>query len=212
MMDEKILWQSARTFDDLCELGARWLEGRIHYHPEACASSPDEESASLVATLAMINRSGFLTSCSQPGVVLEHGSGQRAFLAGIAKESVARRIYSASLTTDLVVTAFPPSVTTGPSHYGYGIPVTVDEFRPMTWAGQCIPGEILHAYEAAACSSSLIEELRTAAWQVDVIDPQWGRDSILWEAVLMAVQGRHELAAAFSSRPRDEEELGSFYC
>ncbi|MFE7934325.1 DUF6919 domain-containing protein [Streptomyces sp. NPDC057456] len=63
-------WRSARTIADLGELMALWLEGemasRPGYQPRC---GPDEETKHLVPTLAVLCRSGYVTTCSQPGLV-----------------------------------------------------------------------------------------------------------------------------------------------
>ncbi|WP_332759298.1 DUF6919 domain-containing protein [Streptomyces sp. MT206] len=62
-------WKSARTLADLGRRTADWLEGRlasqVGYMP---GYGPDEETAELVPSLAVLNRRGFMTTCSQPGI------------------------------------------------------------------------------------------------------------------------------------------------
>lgn len=61
-------WNTARTFADLGELMAQWLEGEIASRPGYAARyGPDEETGHLVPTLAALCRAGYVTTCSQPG-------------------------------------------------------------------------------------------------------------------------------------------------
>ncbi len=63
-------WRSARTIADLGELMAQWLEGEIGSRPGYQPGfGPDEETAHLVPTLAALCRAGYVTTCSQPGLV-----------------------------------------------------------------------------------------------------------------------------------------------
>lgn len=62
-------WKSARTLADLGQLTADWLEGRLGSQPGYMPNcGPDEETAELVPSLAALNRAGFTTTCSQPGL------------------------------------------------------------------------------------------------------------------------------------------------
>ncbi|MFF7986999.1 DUF6919 domain-containing protein [Streptomyces sp. NPDC007901] len=63
-------WRSARTISDLGELMALWLEGKIASRPGYQPRyGPDDETAHLVPTLAALCRAGYVTTCSQPGLV-----------------------------------------------------------------------------------------------------------------------------------------------
>ncbi|WP_460074067.1 DUF6919 domain-containing protein [Streptomyces sp. YKOK-I1] len=63
-------WRSARTISDLGELMALWLEGKIASRPGYQPRyGPEDETAHLVPTLAALCRAGYITTCSQPGLV-----------------------------------------------------------------------------------------------------------------------------------------------
>lgn len=63
-------WNSARTVADLGELMALWLEGEIASRPGYQPRfGPDEETAHLVPVLAALCRTGYVTTCSQPGLI-----------------------------------------------------------------------------------------------------------------------------------------------
>lgn len=59
-------WEQATTLHDLARLTADWLEGSPGEHPNGY-DRPDDETESLIPTLARVNRAGFLTVNSQPG-------------------------------------------------------------------------------------------------------------------------------------------------
>ncbi|WP_331717673.1 hypothetical protein OG264_39600 (plasmid) [Streptomyces xanthophaeus] len=62
-------WKSARTIADLGELTAQWLEGTLASQPAYAPNcGPEEESTELLDSLAALNRHGYMTTCSQPGI------------------------------------------------------------------------------------------------------------------------------------------------
>ena len=61
------LWEAARTLDEMGELTARWLEGTVAFCPSQPCEGPDWETTDLVPVLAGFNRSGLVTTGSQPG-------------------------------------------------------------------------------------------------------------------------------------------------
>lgn len=71
-------WHSARTLADLGELMARWLEGEIASRPGYQPHhGPDEETEHLVPVLAALCRTGYVTTCSQPGLAGAGHDGRR---------------------------------------------------------------------------------------------------------------------------------------
>lgn len=172
------LWREAKTFEELCELNARFIEGDIDFSPIYGASSLDEESKPLILYLAALNRAGLLTTCSQPGEDDGH-SKQRAYLQGLALKETAQRIERLSLTSDLYI------MTAEPGHYnGCMMPITIDIFRPHSWAGAAslddetgVFSDVLGFEEH--CGEGAVRGLREA-WEVCVIDLCWGHDHYLW--------------------------------
>jgi hypothetical protein len=77
----RLLWGQARTLADIGELTAQWLEGRITYLPADLGSAPDSETEALVPVLATVNRMGFVTDFSQPGVSVVESSGPRCVVS-----------------------------------------------------------------------------------------------------------------------------------
>lgn len=174
--DEHVdLWRKAQTFEELCELMARWIEGELKYRPGYCGESIASETVPLRDTLAGYNRRGFLTVDSQPAEPLDkHGCGQRAYVMGYASEDLAKTIACLGLHTALLVLIFEPGV-----NGGYKIPVTVDEFCPFTRCGWPPGFRDLDCFEEDCGEAAMLCLKR--AWKVIVIDLDWGREAYLWD-------------------------------
>lgn len=176
------LWHAARTLDDLGQLGAQWLEGRITYLPGYLAAGPEEETAPLVPFLAEANRNGYFTDFSQPGLTYPNGDAQRAAVSGFCSEDLANRIAAAALRTDLVAIVTPPGWDK-PTQ----VPVTTDDGEAFTWVGGGLGADNIDHLYGADCPDA-VEALKSASY-VEVFDPVWGRNDLLWErlsAVLTA--------------------------
>ena len=175
------LWREAKTFEELCEINARFIEGDIDFSPIYGASSLDDESKPLVPYLAALNRAGFLTTCSQPGEDDGH-SRQRACVQGLALEETALRIERLSLTSDLYI------MTAEPGRYnGCMMPITIDFFRPHSWAGSASLDDETGVFNDVLgfekhCGEGAVRGLREA-WEVCVIDLSWGRERYLWDVL-----------------------------
>lgn len=183
-------WYSADTLEELGELTAQWLEGKIASQPAyAPKCGPDEETAHLVPVLAAVNRAGYLTDQSQPGVSPEAGYDgaiwcQRAAVSGYASVGLARRIEAACAAAGLIVHVH---TATGGRRRGHGTVVTTRAERPCTGFGhRVLPSDIAFLYEA--CSPDALDAL-VSARQVTVIDPEWGRDDVLWPLLYETVTG-----------------------
>lgn len=168
------LYREAKTFDELCRLRARLIEEENGFL--------EDESTPLIPYLAALNRAGLLTTCSQPGEDWGH-SKQRAFVDGLAMKDTAQRIERLSLCSDLYI------MTTEPGRNdGCMMPVTIDLFRPHTWAGAASLDETTGVFtevlqlEEESCSESAMLELHEA-WEVCVIDLCWGRKDYLWSVL-----------------------------
>lgn len=174
------LWIQAITLSELGEATARWIEGKVSYHP-CYRTDIDHETNRLSEQLTFLNRNGLVTTFSQPAEPLDDdGFSQRACVDGYATEEVARRIGALGLYTELLVLIYPPGVEDG-----YQIPITIDEFRPFTWCGRTWGYEELECFEEE-CSALAIDALKSA-WKVVVIDLQWGRESYLWDHLQKAL-------------------------
>ena len=114
---EAARWRSARTFDDVGELTAQWLEGRISRTP-ARPGPPVPGAAALLPLLAAASRAGFVTYQHLLGPAKgdesaangHHDSGEpgmdrRVSLAGFADDDGFARLMSAVAPSDLTVSA-----------------------------------------------------------------------------------------------------------
>lgn len=106
-------WETAETFDDVCELVAQFCEGTIFRTPNHLGPrAPETEE--IAAELAHANRKGFLTEGSQPGEdnpsLLYPGvqAQQRAAVSGYAKPATVRQLQRLVAGTRLVLTVHEP--------------------------------------------------------------------------------------------------------
>jgi hypothetical protein len=180
-------WASARTLADLGELTALWLEGRIPSQPGyAPGCGPDDETAALVPVLAACNRAGFVTDGSQPGESCTGYDGawweQRAAVTGFAAPEVAARLRSAAERSGLLVQAH--DATRWRFRFRTAIPVTLREGSAITRFGAQLPRRHLRDGWTGygICSPSAVREV-CAAKQVTIVDPEWGRNDVLWPAL-----------------------------
>lgn len=186
-MLERAGWSNARTLTDLGELTARWLEGSIRVLPgyggrRGCG--PDQETRPLIRTLAAANRRGYVTCQSQPGYDGLAYDGrpaqQRAAVEGFADPEIARWLTRQARAAGLLVvqtmatrrrqidyrTAVTVSQWDGKVHTEFGATLTRSHLR---WVYQELPDEALDAI--------------TSAIQVTLIDPEWGRQDVLWRVL-----------------------------
>jgi len=173
----RVLWREATSLRDLGELMAQWLEGKITYQPAYYARAAEDETDGLVDVLAEVNRAGLVTTFSQPGVPLVAGSGQRASIDGFGTQDTIDRLQAATLGTDLVVIAFAPDCESGGQ-----VVVTAINGHECTWLGLPLDAVDIDDYYQDDLSHPGLDAMRSA-WQVNVIDPVWGRDDLLWDTL-----------------------------
>lgn len=193
-------WASARTLADLGELTARRLEGGILSQPGyAPGCGPDEETLPLAPVLAALNRAGFVTTGSQPGL-MEYGRGgswweQRAAAEGfMADPRLLAGIGDAAADVGLMVI-----VHETPSRWRYrydkSLTVTTRNGCRVTGFGVRLPRR--HIRDSwlgyGICHPDAVEAL-CSAWQVTVIDTQWGRNDMLWRTLVHAVSAAGSLS------------------
>lgn len=167
-------WAEAETVADLGELGALWLEGEIPSQPgyeRMCG--PDEETTHLVPVLARLNRAGFFTNGSQPGV-LDRLCQQRAAVEGfVADPLVLARILCASPKLRCIV---HDGASWWRNDYRPGLPVTRVCWAECTHFGVRLSRRYLRfLYGETGALDALY-----GAWQVTIVDEVWGRDDALW--------------------------------
>jgi len=200
--DDRKLWASARTLDDLCELTAMWLEGAIASQPGYAANcGPDDETLPLVPVLVALNRAGVMTTGSQPGldVVAADGSRwkQRAaveFYFRAHDPAVLRLTRVARWAGLITVAHLPSSLPRWRYRYDQAVTVTrTDGCDPQcptrhedgcdwTWFGTQVPRRHIRSPHLGygICHRDAVKAV-CSAWQVTLIYPAWGReDSPLW--------------------------------
>jgi hypothetical protein len=178
---DRKLWAQARTLADVGELTAQWLEGRIASVPGYCGG-PDEETSELIPVLAAANRAGFVTYGSQPGC---SGPGweQRAGVDGFADPETFMRLWQATEGLPLLRSAEQASRFW--VRYRTAMPVTRAGGRVWTRFGAVLPRR--HLTDSwvgyGECHSDGVKAV-CGAWQITLIDHEWGReDSPLWAAL-----------------------------
>jgi len=168
-------WEEPLHLVQVGELTALWLEGK-GWAPWN-SGTPDGETVPLVPDLAAMNRAGYLTTCSQPGLGAAPDA-QRAMVEGLCSENCADRLASLSLNTELIViTHYPGADAT------YEIPITQEDGQTFSVAAgahtRCELWDKIHHDT---------ERRLLTAYNVAVLDPRWGRDDLLWSAVVEVLQ------------------------
>ncbi len=200
-------WEDARTLKDLGEMTVRWLLGEIDATPSH-GGPPDRETARIVDYLVAFNRVGFVTENSQPAENVQYDNdghplyGQRAMVSGWCDRSTAQRLVRLTLASDLIVLAHQPGgdscvkipVTIAPggpsdgSDDSYAIwDEPEDVGGAFTFAGSVYGDEDIDDIFSGECSPEAVTALQTA-WTVEIIDPMWGRDDVLWPALAQVLE------------------------
>ncbi len=176
-------WGTARTLGDLGLLTVAWLAGEIAETPTHMGP-PMPETKSLIPVLTAVNRAGFVTENSQPGVAIEPGvaidadsSAQRATVTGFAADDTFRALTAALADADLLITA--GRATREENAWGPDITVTLVGGEPCTWDGGVESRSELEYHHSLTCHPDAIAAL-CEAWQITIVDPQWGRNDLLW--------------------------------
>ncbi|MFJ4342942.1 DUF6919 domain-containing protein [Streptomyces sp. NPDC088915] len=179
-------WSSARTLTALGELTAQWLEGSLAALPGGVyRSGPDEETGPLVPVLAALNRAGCVTTQSQPGLDGRAFDGrrwrQRAAVTCLTDTEGLQRLTRAARDAGLLL-AVHRACSRGPVG---GILVTTWGDHAHTVFGDRVPKSYVRL-EFRGCHR---EAVRAAvdAHQVALVDPVWGRDTVLWPALTEAL-------------------------
>lgn len=189
------LWQSARSLDDLGRLTARWLRGEL----PTCLTYggiADPETGDLVDVLVELNEAGWLTDFSQPahdwvvGWDGETECRQRAAITFLLDGRQVAQTVAAALRAGLRVDARPAPrlgfVEDLRARYGR---LAVSEARAPKgdpWMS-CGVGFVLPRshwrWVGRTWRSRRIGRLLAGAWQVTVVDLEWGNNDRLWPAV-----------------------------
>jgi hypothetical protein len=185
-------WSEARTLADLGVLTAAWLEDKLPGdHPNGY-DRPDEETLPLVPSLAAACRAGFVTVNSQPGCV-ETFEGQlleqRAWVEGLADTALCERI--AGLAEARGLRVFVSRASDPDSPVGFAATLVDGARYDEDGYAYCQVGLRQEPEYVAVCWEGCSEDAVTAAvgaWQVTVVDPEVGRNDVLWPVLAEAIQ------------------------
>jgi len=162
-------WMRAQSFTELCELGARFVEGRETFFPGWGAPRLDAESLPLVPLLARLNRAGALTLASQPGTLAGvDGCEQRAFASGFCRARDARALRRIGART----------FARG-ARGRAGVAVSRKHGRARVLAGHNAFESELELFRDALGPRAFEELERCVYWSA--WDPRWGREEVLWQ-------------------------------
>lgn len=168
-------WASTASLAEVGELVAQWLEGARQWIPTYIGSKPHPETRRHIRfVLTRLNRVGWVTDSSQPGL-LRTGLRQRAYVSGIAAPALTRYAEHLSLDSDVVVLRAMRHPKHSPDTK---LVVTNRDGQPDTWLGSWDPPErdvLLQAPLPPATAGAV-----RAAEALQVFDPVWGRDDVLW--------------------------------
>lgn len=189
-------WATARTVADLAALTARWLEGDLASQPGwEPGYGPDDETAELVPVLALLNRAGVLTRCSQPGGVSSDGDQsavpeweQRATVDGYASPDLAHRLARAATAAGLMAVIHPIECRWWVRGDRYaGLEMSREDGIGVTWGGrQPHRREVVGAF--GQCHHDAVAALLCSVY-LTVMDPVWRRNTVLWPVLLEAIAG-----------------------
>jgi hypothetical protein len=184
-------WASATSLADLGELTALWLEGELGQAPMNFGP-PAEETAELTQVLAAVNRAGFVTDCSQPGM---NRPWQGSILSWTAPpgsvwcQCAAVSGFASAETCGLLETFVDPELIYGVAGIGAEWPAPTcwnvtkvgagGDWLEATWFGEPISRTELECQIGPTCSSAAVTALCDAR-QVTLIDPEWNRNDRLW--------------------------------
>lgn len=177
--EDEARWFGARTLADLGELTAQWLEGVITSHP-GDSGRPDPETGDLIPVLAACNRAGFVTNDSQPGEPGDAYEPQRAAVTGYASTETLARLCRHLAGTGLALVVHAP-VRQVTSDDGV-IVITASDDEYYTRCGGPISAEDLRREYGEDLNPDAIGAL-SSAWQVSIVDLEWGRNDVLWPAL-----------------------------
>jgi hypothetical protein len=139
--DEEMLWQNARTLRAQGELTALWLEAKLARQPGYLGpvDVDDDLAPGLSATLALLNRAGYVTTSSQAGCAPVWPDGERwaqvAAVTGMATAATAEQFSQALAGTRYRVVVSPLRHAGDGDGDFFGTPVTWRAGTETTWFG-----------------------------------------------------------------------------
>ena len=105
---------------------------------------------------------------------------QRAMVTGYCTEATLDALLAACLSTDLMVLGLPPGLTLGAR-----VCVSRQGQTESMWTGY-----FQHPLEAFPGGPARRRAELEKLWCVDVLDPVWGRNDLLWPTVVGALTTR----------------------
>lgn len=179
-------WRDARGFAGLSELTARWIEGTVATQPGYWGPSDLDDPERLVPLCAALCRAGYMTVQSQAAWKGPGHDGayweQRAAVMGFATQDMAMRLYDYAHCAQLLVIIHDPAdLPRWLTRHRAAADVTRRGNRAMTGFGSHLSRAHLRG-TYGDCPREAQDEL-CAAWQVTLIDPQWGRPDLLWKVL-----------------------------
>ncbi|MFT7678281.1 MAG: hypothetical protein ACI8QC_002267 [Planctomycetota bacterium] len=179
-------WRAARTFQELCELGARFLEDEPLGFPGWLPGELDDESDELAPLLARAQRAGFLTLASQPGSAPEPGADgrlerRRAFVFGFASGTLAKQLLQACADASLLSADFGAQESGGEAW-----PVAERAQQAFLLVGDGQGPAELEIFADALGPGPALDALRQTRYLV-LADPEWGPSTRLWEVLANAI-------------------------
>ncbi len=187
---ERRRWARAHTLDDLDELTAQWLEGRIKSQPGYCGPvDVDRDLApDLPDTLIRLNRAGLVTIGSQAGWdgTDRCGRGFRSAAAveGFASPSTAEALGRALHGSEYRILTHSAAAI-GWRRAKDGMTVSYLDGRPYTIFGRQLHRRSIATRIYPGCHRDAIDAV-SAAGQIVIYDPAIGRNT-LWVALNAAV-------------------------
>lgn len=196
---DRARWITARTLADLGELVAQWLEGRIGTQPgyDAPVDVDDDLAPGLAATLAALNRAGFVTASSQAGFAGPGFDGawweQRAAVRGFADADTLAWLRQAFAGTRFTIRHGDPRRVWPWSRPR--VPVTRRAGQVRTDFGNRMPdSDIADPWVGyGVCHPTVVDALR-GAYQIVLFDPEYGRND-LWPLLSLVLALRAARAA-----------------
>lgn len=129
--------------------------------------------------------SGVALQRALPGQPAEDGWCQRATVEGFCDAKLATRLVDGLAGTDLVVLAHFPGCTGE-----VRVPVTLNGGSAYTWVPNPLDAVAIDQCDGESCRPEALDALCRAR-HVCVLDPMWGRNSVLWSELrrVMAIGG-----------------------
>lgn len=167
-------WRRAATLEEMGALVVRWLEGRDRVLPWH-VGPPDPETAEIRGQLRVLNQRALVTTDSQPGLVNVRGM-QRAWVRLLAYPDAARHLVMSAEGAGLIaICAGVRQLPTDP------VPITIASSGRVITSDRGAPEKLFLKGQSKVVASR--------AWSVTIIDPEWGRKSLLWEVTARSGAG-----------------------